>query len=213
MARTKVTELTDTQRLRFDKCWNVYPRKVNKGEAEIAWAQIDPDDELTEKIFDSILLQNKERGTKFISKEDKKFIKHFASWLRAKGWVFESETSGELSEQKRDKTKCRCGGDVYWRQKENGVELCIKCYDKYLHGDDKRRIYDHLCSLGLGKLKDETKQEWVARLRQNARQAFKRIGTIESRNLAISPNPHPIRSEGHDLREDDRAYVRGTDGA
>lgn len=201
MARTKVTELTEPQRLRFDKCWNVYPRKVNKGEAEIAWAQIDPDEKLTETIYDSILLQNKERGTKFISKEDKKFIKHFASWLRAKGWVFEAETNGELSTETRAEKSCGCGGKVCWKSQESGEELCIKCYDKRLHGDEKRKIYDHLCSIGLGKRKDETKQEWIARLRQNARQAFKRIGTIESRNLAMAPNPHPPGSRTHEAGE------------
>ena len=176
----RIAELTETQRLRFDKCWNVYPRKVNKGEAEIAWAQIDPDDELTEKIYDSILLQNRERGTKFISKEDKKFIKHFASWLRAKGWVFEAETNGEFSTETRAEKTCACGGKICWKHQESGEGLCIKCYDERLHANEKRKIYDHLCSIGLGKLKDESKQEWVARLRQNARQAFKRIGTIPS---------------------------------
>lgn len=201
MARTKVTELTETQRLRFDKCWNVYPRKVNKGEAEIAWAQIDPDEELTEKIFDSILLQNKERGTKFLSKEDKKFIKHFASWLRAKGWVFEAETSGELSTDTKAEKTCACGGKICWKHQESGEELCIKCYDQKYHPEEKRKIYDHLCSIGLGKLKDETKQEWIARLRQNARQAFKRIGTIQRRDVAMAPNPHPPSRRTHEAGE------------
>lgn len=171
--RKKVLELTDKQRERFDKCWNVYPRKVNKGEAELSWAQLDPNDELTEKIYNSILDQNRDRGTKFISKEDKKFIKHFSSWLRAKGWVYESENDGELVSLKRSEKICACGGKV-WSTHE-GKPICAKCYDAIFHSDFNKKVYENLCKHGLGKLKDETKEQWMERIKQAGRRGLKKV--------------------------------------
>lgn len=167
--RTKIIELTEIQRTRFDKCWNVYARKVNKGEAEIAWGQIDPDDKLTETIYDSILAQNRDRGTKFISKEDKKFIKHFSSWLRAKGWVYENDSDGEHATEKSG-TPCQCGKDG--KVHVAGKYYCTPCYDSKAHPNFKRQVYDDLCKRGMGKLKTETREEWLARIKNWGRQVI-----------------------------------------
>lgn len=165
MAR-KIVELTEIQRARFDKCWEIYPRKIAKGEAEIAWCQLDPDDELTEKIYESILAQNRDRGTKRLSKDEKKFIKHFSSWLRAKGWVYESERDGEFASDRRE-ILCACGKQGV--AKIGDKHYCTPCYDNKAHPNFKREVYENLCKHGLGKLKTETKEEWLARMKQLGR--------------------------------------------
>src|SRR4051812_20948495 len=86
----RIVELTQTQRARFDKCWNVYVKKDGKGQAEITWAKYDFDDAMTETIFSGILEYNRIKNTKYMTKENKKFIPHFSTWLNDKGWVFES---------------------------------------------------------------------------------------------------------------------------
>ncbi len=165
----KIVELTDVQRKRFDKWWEVYPRKIAKGEAEIAWGQIDPDDKLSETIYESILAQNRDRGSKSLSKEEKKFLKHFSSWLRAKGWVYESERDGEYAKEKKN-YQCFCGKEAVVRVAAK--YFCMPCYDEKAHPEFKRKIYEQLCSKGLGKLKTETKQEWLARMKLMGRQAI-----------------------------------------
>lgn len=173
MAGKKVVELNEKQRERFDKCWNVYPRKVNKGEAELSWGQIDPDDKLTEKIYESILSQNRDRGTKFLTKDEKKFIKHFSSWLRAKGWVYESENEGELVSLRKGEGHCACGqtGKI----KHQDKLLCIKCYDKAVHPEFNKSVYENLCKRGLGKRTDETKEEYLIRMKTEATQALRKF--------------------------------------
>lgn len=166
MARRNV-ELNEKQRARFDKCWEVYPRKVEKGEAEIAWVQLDPDETLTDQIFHSILAQNKDRGSKRLSKEDKKFIKHFSSWIRARGWVYESERDGDYVTNQKQERLCECGKKMVWTNGERS--LCTECYDKAFHPDFKAKLYQLLCERGLGKLKTETREEWLIRMKAHGR--------------------------------------------
>jgi hypothetical protein len=169
MARKNV-ELSEVQRERFDKCWEIYPRKVEKGEAEIAWHQLDPDEKLTLQIHEAILVQNRERGTKRLSKDDRKFIKHFSSWIRARGWVYELERDGEYASNKKEPRPCKCGGKVCWTNGNEG--LCIKCYDNKFHPDFKRKIYDTLCQHNLGKLRTETREEWINRMKKLGRETI-----------------------------------------
>ena len=46
--------MTEDQQARFNRCWMAYPRKQKLGEAEKAWAKIDPDDALTERIVAAV---------------------------------------------------------------------------------------------------------------------------------------------------------------
>jgi hypothetical protein len=68
---------------RFQKFWNEYPRKVAKGEAEKAWGQINPSQDLLDKIIANIKLGKESWDWK---KDGGQFIPYPASWLRAKGW-------------------------------------------------------------------------------------------------------------------------------
>ncbi len=85
----KKAELTSAQRTTFDKFWDIWPNKVSKGQAEITWAKLDPDEDFLEVII---------AGVKRAKKHDKRFLDgytpHPATWLNAKGWLDEFSTEG-----------------------------------------------------------------------------------------------------------------------
>lgn len=85
--------LTKTQETRFSRFWEAYPRKVSKANAEKAWAKINPDDELTEKIISAIGTA-KRLDERF---RETRFTPHPASWLNARSWENEF-TEGESYE-------------------------------------------------------------------------------------------------------------------
>lgn len=85
-------ELTREQAERFSRFWQCYPRKVAKGEARKAWRQIDPDDELTERICSALDLA---RQTEQWRREGGRFIPHPATWLRREGWEDQLEPEVE----------------------------------------------------------------------------------------------------------------------
>ena len=171
MAR-KPVKLTDVQQARFDKCWAVYPRKGStKGEAVIAWSQLDPDDELTETIFQSILQQNRERGSKFLTKEQKKFIKHFSSWLRSMSWMYESEKDGELYEDKLTRTCKVCSNEQV-----TFLELCGVCYEKEIRPQIKPSLAEIIYQERLVKI-----TEWLAKRPESKREAC--LGALKKRGL------------------------------
>lgn len=81
--RRKPSTLTKTQEARFNRFWDVYPRKVSLGDAEKAWAKIDPDEELLETIIDAVETA-KRLDSRF---REVRFTPHPASWLNAKSWA------------------------------------------------------------------------------------------------------------------------------
>jgi predicted phage replisome organizer len=90
----RLSLLTKTQETRFSRFWEAYPRKVSKANAEKAWAKINPDDELTEKIISAIGTA-KRLDERF---RETRFTPHPASWLNARSWENEF-TEGESYEQ------------------------------------------------------------------------------------------------------------------
>ncbi len=83
----------------FDRFWEQYPKKRNKGTAERAWVKIRPSDDL----FDSILAGlEKARGDPNWTKDGGQFIPYPSTWLNAKGW------EDEYAQNKK------AGGDDYF---------------------------------------------------------------------------------------------------
>jgi hypothetical protein len=82
--RSKKESLKNRQEL-FDKFWQSYPRKENKGQAITAWSKVDL------SLFDAIM-NSLEKHKVWIqwTKENGQFIPHAATWLNAIGW--ENET-------------------------------------------------------------------------------------------------------------------------
>lgn len=73
----------------FDAFWAAWPKRLSRGQAEKAFAQISPTEQLLAEILAGI-----ERATTSEQwrREGGRFIPHASTWLRAKGWLDETGT-------------------------------------------------------------------------------------------------------------------------
>jgi hypothetical protein len=79
---------TDTAlRARFDRFWEVYPRKVAKDAALKEWLKRSPDDALTDLMIAKVLEQ---RASEQWLKDDGKYIPHPRTWLHGGRWQDEA---------------------------------------------------------------------------------------------------------------------------
>ena len=76
------------QQDRFDQFWQQYPRKKSKGQAEKAWAKINPDEQLVATMLATI---ERAKTAGDWQKSNGDYIPHPATWLNAKGWEDEHE--------------------------------------------------------------------------------------------------------------------------
>lgn len=83
--------LTVDQQRRFDRFWSVYPLKKSKGQAEKAFAKINPDDLLIERMLRAIDQQSKHRDLMTRSGQFVPPWKHPSTWLNARSWEDELE--------------------------------------------------------------------------------------------------------------------------
>lgn len=81
--RRRVGELTPEQQARFDRWYEDYPRKVAPARAEAAWATIDPDDDMTDRMIAKV---REWADSDEWTKEGRRFCPHPASWLNGKRW-------------------------------------------------------------------------------------------------------------------------------
>lgn len=72
----------------FDLFWSVYPRKIGKGAAELAWKKCKPDSTLQARIIQAVKAQCKSEQWK---RDGGQFIPHPATWLNGKRWEDEVE--------------------------------------------------------------------------------------------------------------------------
>ena len=93
--RRKPTSLTKTQEERFNRFWDAYPRKQKIGEAEKAWAKIDPDDALTDKIIEAVRICM----TSDYRFREERYTPLPASWLNGKEW--QNQYGGEQNGRKK----------------------------------------------------------------------------------------------------------------
>jgi hypothetical protein len=75
--------LTDEQRARFNRWYATYPRKVKRADAESAWAKINPDDALTDRMVSVVGIW---ATSKDWTKENGQFVPYPASWLNGRRW-------------------------------------------------------------------------------------------------------------------------------
>jgi len=97
---------------KFAQFWEAHPKKKNKGQAEKAWAKISPD--IYEKILTALEVAKKSRDW---LKDDGKWIPYPASWLNAKGWEDEYQTTAEPyyeSEAARIAAECKPDDGEEW---------------------------------------------------------------------------------------------------
>ncbi len=77
----------------FDAWWNLYPRRVARGEALRAWRQT----LRSKKATVDQLLEGARRYAKARREQDPRFTKYPASWLRAECWADEEELIPEAA--------------------------------------------------------------------------------------------------------------------
>jgi len=81
-----------TQKQNFEIFWKTYPKKKSKGDAERAFARVNPSDELLATMLTAI-----ERAKKSADwlKNSGQYIPYPATWLNAKGWEDEIKKGGQ----------------------------------------------------------------------------------------------------------------------
>ena len=77
-------------KLLFDRFWETYPRKRNKGQAEKVWAKLKPDPALTETILAAVARASESADWQ---RDDGRFIPYPSTWLNGKGWEDEHDPS------------------------------------------------------------------------------------------------------------------------
>lgn len=82
------------QQERFDEWYSQYPKKMSKGSAEKAWANIAPDDLLFKRIM--VGLETSRASPKW-AEEHGKYIPYPATWLNRKCWEDEHRGIGVVS--------------------------------------------------------------------------------------------------------------------
>lgn len=85
--------LTIAQQAKFDIFWGLYPKKASKGAAERAWAKINPEEQLHNRILESL---ERAKTSEDWTKERGRFIPYPATWLNGKRW--EDEPHEALSQ-------------------------------------------------------------------------------------------------------------------
>lgn len=153
----------------FERFWSAYPRKVARGAAQKAWEKLKPDEQLAETMILAIDAQKRHRrktedANDKLPEKQRQFLapwKHPATWINQQCWLDEIPSTTEA--RTVDKRKCNCGTHAVWIR--GNESLCTKCYDTKFHPDFKRQVYDTLCKHNLGKLKDETPEQWRERIK------------------------------------------------
>lgn len=74
---------------KFAEFWQAYPKKRSKGQAEKAWNKLKPDEQLHNRILQS--LEQAKTSAEW-TKDNGQYIPYPATWLNAKGWEDEYAT-------------------------------------------------------------------------------------------------------------------------
>ena len=76
--------------------WSAYPKRKDKARAKIAFAKLDPDDELVNRMLEAIELSKASRDWR---EDNGKYIPHPTTWLNGKRW--EDEQCARFAEKPR----------------------------------------------------------------------------------------------------------------
>jgi len=85
---------TQKQEELFARFWAAYPKKRSKGQAEKAWAKLQPDEQLVETMLATLERAKKSEEWR---KENWRYIPYPATWLNAKGWEDEYTIAAEVN--------------------------------------------------------------------------------------------------------------------
>lgn len=88
--KNRTDPLNRKQRELFNRFWEIWPYKVSIGQAEKAWAKINPDEQLTNQIIEGV-----KRSIRYDKRFKDGYTPHPSTWLNSKGWEDNFEPRGE----------------------------------------------------------------------------------------------------------------------
>lgn len=121
----------------FDAFWQLYPRRVNKLQAQRAWARVKPQDRIECLRVLPLHRQQWERhGT------EPHFIPHASTWLNQRRWEDELDSAPDL-------------GQCDWNRNGNRDPAAGRCTEPAQHTHSNGHVYcaAHAAALGLVKRK------------------------------------------------------------
>lgn len=80
----------------FDRFWQAYPVKKDKGHARKVWQKIRPSPELTERMLEAIAVQIMEHDARQTATGSAPYWKHPATWLNGECWNDEPMTPDQI---------------------------------------------------------------------------------------------------------------------
>lgn len=172
---TEVEEKVD-HRKRLDDWFDykflcVYQNTTNVERGRKVLHRYQPSNEILETIYEWILADNrarhkaKQKGDFYPNPPNVYTFFHESRWM---------DKLSQTHERRKIDLRCGCGTETNNLYPVNGQLCCIKCYDEKMHPDFKRKVYDNLCKHGLGKTKEETREQWIARMKQLGRNAIEK---------------------------------------
>ena len=76
----------------FDSFWTVYPRKVGKLDASLAFSRLDPADDLLAAMLSAIRIQERKGCLRRHPSKGLKFVPFPSSWLNQRRWEDEPDS-------------------------------------------------------------------------------------------------------------------------
>lgn len=161
----------------FDyKFLTVYQNTTKVEQARRELHRYQPPDDLLEQIYEWVLADNRRRSIAAKRNEFYPSPPNSYTFFHESRWMDKIPSRSDVQFE-RALLKCQCGADSKHLYPFEGKHCCLKCYDEKAHPNFKREVYDNLCKHGLGKLKEETREAWIARMRQMGREVIaKRFG-------------------------------------
>lgn len=138
--------------VRFEKFYQPYPKKKNRGDAEKAFKALNPDDALLDRIVKAVETQR--RYDPEWKKDGGRYIPYPATWLRAKGWENQIEVEKPQSAAPNidPKTQWEFQGKVYTKEQMKKIRLSVE-NDLVNKLPTEMYVMVHRCS-------DERKEWW-----------------------------------------------------
>jgi hypothetical protein len=185
------TEITVPEKVgpgpHFERFWQAYPRKVAKGAAKKAWEKavkgMDKKelDDFTKEVVNAVHAQrdwrDRARTDPSIHVPD---WKHPSTWLNGMCWLDELQSLGSGERGKIELPECSEHG-CHERAANTYTDKCAYHFSeqnesRYGNCADFQMLRDYYRTHGLAPKQGESREEWMARLRQTTRNNAKRIG-------------------------------------
>lgn len=151
----------------FDnKFLTIYQNTTNVEKARRELHRYQPPQEVLEKIYEFVLADNRRRH---IARQRNEFYPpacNCYTFFHESRWMDKIPAVSDRNVE-RVLLKCSCGAETKNLYPFQDKHYCLKCYDEKAHPDFKRKVYDQLCKVGLGKTHEETREQWRERIKRH----------------------------------------------